>query len=103
MYFKGFLCILRDFLSGKNSLPPKHKSMDAVRKLFLMMSLFKKVTHHTQHRELGAKQRENRRGGLDIECFKDKSRVISGKKIKQLTSKHLVIQDTEVTFDEYQP
>lgn len=23
--------------------------------------------------------------------------------IKQLTSKHLVIQDTKVTFDEYQP
>lgn len=42
-----------------------------------MIPSFKKVTTHTQHRELRAKQRQNRR--LDVECFKDKSRVISEK------------------------
>jgi len=52
--------------------------MLSMRRLLVMIPFFKKVTNHTQHRELRAKQRQNRRR-LDVECFKDKSRVISGK------------------------
>lgn len=50
-----------------------------VRQLSVMMPFFRNVTNHSQHRELGLEQRQKQRGGLNVECSKDNSRVISGK------------------------